>query len=1723
MQPFSANLKNTLAQDNWARVFRGLLSNPILWERLQEAEYGENALEKAGTHLQRWTPAYFALLEMGLEKQFDQLKNAEDEIDDELRFAGFAFLDGLNNSKDAWSDDGMELPNALLAAIGLKERYKLSQDSESFAKDLESIPIAQLQLVFSCLGSLFPNSQSFLELLSTLHEKNILAIGLRAFFSLPESIEEIQKQFSEIIRATNGNQAVQLLETLATFEPLIAKNLASSVEIKVTDNIASESASRLEGLRLEAQRQKIAGDTGKSLELLEAAWEASNEVQAELAQQISGTIDKYQRDDSGTELRKSFQIIEGVQAKSKLHKNRENEFANVQSLLKSAQSALDVEDLGSALDMTKQAFEELKQANSGQVSKQLYRKLGSLYGQLGENQKAIEVAAIIFRIFPGPNEALDLAKLHRRAGNADQALDYVHIAHGLDAQNLDIRKDLARVLADNGDAEKAFEIWQDCVGDFEDANENEIAAFAQAAIKSHHQEEAETAIQSLIARFPENPIGYQMEGQLLRVKSPDAAILAYERGLALDPSNETALLELANIHHRAGEIKTAINVLQQGSQHAIMASYFYALGKYLLEANQEEEAINALYRALNLAEEADVDQELSEITIFLGQTLVDFEKSDEAMTLLEKGHQRLTDDVQIAKELGRLNLANGNSREAIKVLEKVHGNLRDDPDLDFYLGRAYAHLPNELDQAEIILQSVLKSNPKHIECAIELAQVAIKKGNYAEANKRLLNLERKVKDIAPSLMAQFQLAKARLQQANGNVAEALKITEDLKADHPDNLQILSALCDMYRAGEREEEAFQIANQHFLTRPKTDNTLLWFAKQAGLSDHAQEGREALEQGIKQNVDTPKIREALTHSRWRSGNWQSQKAFMRDMNAELEFSSESLMRLSVFFDEQEAYQAALDCLKIAVTDETMDQAELFSEMAELYIKIGKPKKALTEFGKAITQAPQRSTYQIRKSELLEDSGDKGAALATIDDLLIKLPEDPTLLTRKAKLLVQSGNVHGALSSMSSAIAAQKVADDHLLRNAASLAMDTVQFEQAMHWMDQMEEKIEIDNLREIRGEIGLKQYSKAEEILIENEEDINNSPALLALRASIEFGKGKFQAGMASYRECLREYGKQASIENNFEEFLIAECCSQARDWTTSRKLFTSLESKQPDSALIKLGLAESLTAQAEWVQLCKKLDIRTHAPENKGNEAKQLAGITQLIKNASARAIGKESAIVLLGLKTRARLRLDPTNFTETLPDFFPGNAEEAAALEWSSMSNALLGKYQQRTVPFKEASKLLQIASLSNMKAYPKIAAGLAQGAAEYGVGQAELLALQAIASANNGAGEEAIELMNAALAIWPEEAGWHAQIAEWYTEIGDAINAAMHWIQARDIEQDNSNFHFQVALTYKDSGKGEMAFEELSIAAKLEPNNEAILMELAEMNFEQGKIKEAKRIVDRKINSENLLDRKYLISSKIALKNKKTNEALSQIQAAKKINPNSSKIMAQYAAVLVEAGQVHQAVRLLNSASKHVDRPLALLIRAAGIEARNEPTNIVISKLENLAKQFPNEAIAQRELAHLFANEGDFTAANTWADDAIARAQALSLIEQAKLHLFSAKVNRQLGNLDKSLRLLESALLISDDNADIYVEMGHVFRSRRQLHSAKSAFERAAELEPANPDPFLQLAKLSKNAKNYTDAEKWLRKAAKADPKNLEAHKQLAAITAVNLVNKASKVGIGS
>jgi tetratricopeptide (TPR) repeat protein len=1723
MQPFSANLKNTLAQENWAGVFRGLLSNPILWGRLQEAEYGEHALEKAGTHLQRWTPAYFAFLDMGLEKQFDRLINAEEEIDDELRFAGLAFLDGLNNNKDSWTDDGTELSNALLTAIGLKERYKLSQDSESFANDLESIPREQLQLVFSCLGSLFRNSHSFLELLSTLQEKNILAIGLRAFFSLPASIDEIQKQFREIINAVNGNQAVQLLETLARFEPQIAKNLALSVEIKSADHVASESASRLSGLRLEAQRQEIAGDTGKSLELLEEAWEASEAVQAELAQQISGTIDKYQVEDSGTELRNSFPIIEGVQAKTKLNINRENEFANVQSLLKSAQAALDVEDLGSAHDMTKQAFEELQQANNGQASKLLYRKLGSLYGQLGENQKAIEIAALIFQIFPGSREALDLAKLHRRAGNVDQALNYVHVAHGLDAQNPDIRKDLARILADNGDAEKAFEIWQDCVGEFEEANENEIAAFAQAAIKSHHQEEAETAIQTLIARFPENPVGYQMEGQLLRLKSPDQAIVAYERGLALDPSNETAHLELADIHHRRGEIKTAIDVLQQGSQHAIMASYFYALGKYLLEANQEEAAINALYRALNLAKKTDGDQELSEITIFLAQTLVDFDKSDEAMTLLEKGHQQLPADVQIAKELGRLNLINENTNEAIKVIEKAYGNLNDDPDLDFYLGQAYAQLPNGLDQAEIILQSVLQSNPKHIECAIELAQVAIKKGNYEEANKRLLNLERKAKEIGPNLKAQFHLAKARLKQATGNVAEALKITEDLKADHPDNLQILSVLCDIYRAGEREEEAFQIANQQFLTRPKTANTLLWFAKQAELSDHTQEGREALEQGIKQSVDTPKIREALTHSRWKSGNWQSQKAFMRDMNAELEFSSESLIRLSVFFDEQQAHEAALDCLKLAVADDATDQAELFSEMAEVYIKTGKPKKALTEFGKAITQAPQRSAYQIRKSELLEDSGDKGAALATIEDLLVALPEDPTLLTRKAKLLVQSGNVHAALASMSSAIAAQKVADDHLLRSAATLAMDTLQFDQAMHWIGQIEKKIEIDDLRVIRANIGLKHYSKAEERLVESEGDANNSPSLLALRASIDFAKGNFQAGIASYRECLREYGKQASIENDFEEFLVAECCSQARDWTTSRKLFTSLENKQPDSALIKLGLAESLTAQAEWMQLCQALDIRTHLPQDKLDEAKQLAGITKLIKDTSARAQGKESAIVLLGLKTRARLRLDPANYTETLPEFFPGNAEEAAALEWSSMSNASLRKYQQRTVPFKEASKLLQIASLSNMNDDPKIATGLAQGAAELGAGQAELLALQAIASSKNGEGEEAIELMEAALAIWPEEAGWHAQIAEWFMENGDAFNAAKHWILARDIEPDNSDFHFQVALTYKDRGKDEMAFKELSIAARLDPNNETILMELAEMNFEQGRVKEAKRIVDRKINSEKLFDRKYLIASKIALKNKKTNEALSQIQAAKKINSNSSEIMAQYADVLIEAGQVRQAIRLLYSASKHVDRPLALLIKAAGIEARNEPTKIVISKLEQLAKQFPKEAIAQRELAHLCANKGDFAAANTWAEEAIERGQALSQIEQAKLHLFSAQINRQLGNLDKSLQLLESALLISDENAEIYVEMGQVFRSRRQLHSAKNAFERAAELEPANPDPFLQLAKLSKNAKNYKDAEKWLRKAAKADPKNLEAHKQLAAITAVNLVNKASKVGIGS
>ena len=78
-------------------------------------------------------------------------------------------------------------------------------------------------------------------------------------------------------------------------------------------------------------------------------------------------------------------------------------------------------------------------------------------------------------------------------------------------------------------------------------------------------------------------------------------------------------------------------------------------------------------------------------------------------------------------------------------------------------------------------------------------------------------------------------------------------------------------------------------------------------------------------------------------------------------------------------------------------------------------------------------------------------------------------------------------------------------------------------------------------------------------------------------------------------------------------------------------------------------------------------------------------------------------------------------------------------------------------------------------------------------------------------------------------------------------------------------------------------------------------------------------------------------------------------------------------------------------------------------------------------------------------------------------------------------------------------------NDADAYVQLGHVYQSLKRYPDAVTAYRQATTLRPEDFNAYLSLGDVSMRVEDYEGATQAYRHATDIDPKNAEAYKSLA------------------
>jgi len=1724
MSSFIANLKSRLPQSDWPLVVVALRNEATLWAQLQQSDFGAQALEAAAGTRQRWSPAFFGLLRLGQAEHFETLRaEPMQPVAEKLRYQAASAYEQLATDGAAPNHPTPTLEQAALLALALRERRRLLNTWEHLRDDISIAPTAYWNLPIAILFGLLPNPQELLvELLASAQPDDLHQLGLHALVSNPLPLDEQSAHLHEIISTYELAQFLIILRSLARLHLPLAQQAALQALENIDGNEESSKQpigggvgtrhdlSHIDRLLLQAEIRQISGQPGEAMPLLNAAWDASQRFQHELAGKLA---------ESAAEGGGEAASLANLQAAGELTKSiGAGQRNHPAALISAARVALKSSDTEEAEHMAEAAL-KAAQISGAQENAALMRQLGELFLDLHQPAEAKQAATLAAENAPNDAEnAAFLSKVLSANGDNGEALQAAHLAAALAPQRVDLRRQLAKSLQANNLGADAFSEWQAVLAQEENPAIEDLIALAESALASEDIQACIAACQRVLASQATHGAAHALLGKALLAQGDDSSAMEHlQRATELAPAQSEAWLALAEQQRTQGKIQEARDTLLNAQQFAKPSAKLQALlAEIYLALNEKSAALAAFSRAADLAADQGDSSVAQHVALQLGQLQRELGYLNQARHTLERAHQVFPADAHIAHQFAKVLLAAGEPKHALVALNIA---LQADPkNSDALLDAARAHLApgGEASKAEEYLHTVLSSKAAPAEARALLAEALAAQGKHAEAGKQFEAALKSELAHDPSWHKRLTLGKALAQAAGGKAEQAIATLEEMDKSASGDLDVLRALCGAYGEAGRREEALQVASKMYLNAPKNEETILWFADQAEALGKGEDARKALNKGIKESAGSPKLVQRLAELHWQEGAHEKAVDVLSSLlnsgdNAALEKAGHFLL-------ERGAAATSVSYFKRAAEAGEAPSPSLLDALTKAYEHSQQWAEALTIVDKSIAAEPKQPALLTKKANLLQKAGRPQAALEILEQALELLPADVNLLANKARLLRSSQDWAGALAAAEKAFSTN-VANADTLQLAVELALANLQPERARALFG--EAKLTGQTTSELaclQAELALdaNEELQAAKALAPALESSEQHPRVLALQSLLSSRRDDISQAEQYLNNALDVIGSGIDQHKDLFNMLgVARAAQKLNMWEQTINLLQTIVKFNPGQALAQFILGKALVQRAEWQQLCQASAATQGAPGaaviSKESHAAAKAAFTAANSAAGSAPVRAQ----IENWQTRAELRFAEKPDLAYLPKGYPSNAGEAAALIYAGRRRGELKASEERAKAFSKSPEVLAERALASAEVDAPNALKWMLGAIEQKPHIPAYHALAAHFAKEVGQAEVALAQIKQAVGFSPEQAEWQAAAGKLHQQAG-LISEAIHYLNhAVALQPENAQYYFDlgsaqlIARTFSD------AVQSFDKAAQLKPKSAEFTLALAQAHKENGDLKQAKEKATQAHKLAPNGNAAVLLQAEIALEDKEAGTAKTLAEQAIRLAPKDANALRLYAESLHALGQTEDAIAVLARAEEQADDAVPYQIRRAQLLGEKG-----LEELVTLSQKHTDRPDVYFALSEMLAVRGDFHDAIQAAQRAAKKAaDTLPRPEQARLHLHLGQLLKHGGQLDQSLHHLDEAAKLAPHLIDSHIERGHVFLARRQYKEAMAAFQQAAEIAPHSAQPHIEAALALKEAKDYTAAEDELRRAAKLAPKDRTIQRQLAAVIALNLIHQPQEV----
>ncbi len=299
------------------------------------------------------------------------------------------------------------------------------------------------------------------------------------------------------------------------------------------------------------------------------------------------------------------------------------------------------------------------------------------------------------------------------------------------------------------------------------------------------------------------------------------AIATYKMVLRLDPQNEPAMRNLAELQAEEGLLmeaksyyQTLVELYNKQGHKRLAAEVF----KKLAEIDPQDVKIRYKYADF-LNKNGKPDEAAREYVgiadAFIGQGLV-----EEAIKILEQGRSLQTTDPVLKIKLAQASTMQGNHALAIRLLEEVRKSASGDPAILGRLGEAYLAAGNT-DDAQSIFQELASLQPGNPENLLRLADLRIAQSKFDTALEEIGPLVDRFVSQGEGKKATELLSKV-LSKEPYHIKTLLKLAEvhTILRQETGRVAAYDSLCEAYNRAGDFQKAVSVAEQLVEIHPES---------------------------------------------------------------------------------------------------------------------------------------------------------------------------------------------------------------------------------------------------------------------------------------------------------------------------------------------------------------------------------------------------------------------------------------------------------------------------------------------------------------------------------------------------------------------------------------------------------------------------------------------------------------------------------------------------------------------------------------------------------------------------------------------------------------------------------------------------------------------------------------------------------------------------------------